>query len=368
MTDLQISPPAHPSGKEPWLAVNLSKIFPGIGQIYAGRTVRGWVILAIALFLACLGVWLFISPTGNALHGIGLLVLFGVLSIWNLFDAHGSTKKGNSAAFETARKSQKDPWLAVFLSQIIPGLGHVYLRQWLGAIAFLGLFIGLSIVPGQLNNPLMVTLVKLAILILTIGAAVHAYLSAPVRRERSKAAIWIIAIAPILVSFFLAFGIRGFVAEARYIPSKAMAPTLEVNDRLIINKLSYQFQAPQRGDIIVFMPPEEAAIVCTGGIPRQGQGSSDTYIKRIIGLPGEQVEVRQGKVLINNQPLTEPYIQQPPEYQYGPSKVPTNHYWVLGDNRNNSCDGHYWGFVPKENIIGKATQRFWPSERSGSIQ
>ncbi len=366
MTVSAALPPTSLSGKEPWLAVSLSKIFPGIGQLYAGRFSRGVLILAIALVLLCSSLWLLISPAGNALHGVGLLVLFSALSIWNLFDAHRSVRKGNSEAFEAERKSAKDPWLAVFLSQIIPGLGHAYLSNWIGAIVFLILFIGLAV--NRQNSLPGVIFSQLALLILAIVAVFHAYLSAPVRREHSKTAILAVAIAPILVSFCLAFLLRGFVAEARYIPSKAMMPTLQVDDRLIINKLIYRFQAPQRGDIVVFMPPEAATIVCTGGIPKQGRTSSDAYIKRIVGLPGEQVEVKQGKVLINSQPLTEPYINAPPDYQVGPKKIPQENYWVLGDNRNNSCDSHYWGFVPRENIIGKAVQRFWPQERSGPIQ
>ena len=170
------------------------------------------------------------------------------------------------------------------------------------------------------------------------------------------------------LSAILAFGIRTFVAEARYIPSRSMVPTLQVDDRLIIDKVGYHFREPQRGDIVVFMPPDEAAVVCTTGPrPQPGSTSKDAYIKRIVALPGETVEVRQGKVLINGQVLQENYLQEVPDYEYGPRIVPENSYLVLGDNRNNSCDSHYWGFVPRQNIIGRAVVRFWPLNRVGGI-
>ncbi len=167
------------------------------------------------------------------------------------------------------------------------------------------------------------------------------------------------------LSAVLAFGIRTFVAEARYIPSRSMVPTLQVDDRLIVDKVSYRFKDPQRGDIVVFMPPDEASVVCTG--PNAASTSKDAYIKRIIALPGETVEVKEGRVFVNGQALQEDYLQEVPEYQYGPRVVPANSYLVLGDNRNNSCDSHYWGFVPRENIIGRAIVRFWPLGRMGEI-
>jgi len=177
--------------------------------------------------------------------------------------------------------------------------------------------------------------------------------------------VWVEILKTLGLSAVLAFGIRSCVAEARYIPSRSMVPTLQVDDRLIVDKVTYRLRDPQRGDIIVFMPPDEASVVCTG--PRAQPTSKDAYIKRIIALPGEKVEVKQGKVFINDQPIKESYIEELPDYQYGPRVVPANSYLVLGDNRNNSCDSHYWGFVPKDNIIGRAVVRFWPLSRVGEI-
>lgn len=166
------------------------------------------------------------------------------------------------------------------------------------------------------------------------------------------------AVQTLGLSIILALGIRTFVAEARYIPSGSMEPTLEINDRLVVEKVSYRFNPPERGDIVVFWPPDE--------LFEEGE-RRDAYIKRVIGLPGDTVEVTDGVVYVNDEPLDEDYTKEPPAYLWGPETVPEDSYLVLGDNRNSSYDSHSWGFVPAENIIGKAVVRFWPPGRLGGL-
>ena len=163
------------------------------------------------------------------------------------------------------------------------------------------------------------------------------------------------------LSILLALGIRTFVAEARWIPSESMVPTLKINDKLIVDKLSYRFTHPQRGDIVVFSPTDE--------IKKENPNLRDAFIKRIIGLPGDKVQVKGERVYINDRPLQEKYIENEnvPQYQFGPVRVPPDSYLVLGDNRNNSYDSHYWGFVPRGHIIGRAIVRFWPPNRIGEL-
>lgn len=170
---------------------------------------------------------------------------------------------------------------------------------------------------------------------------------------------WLEGLKTIGLSAVLAIGIRQFVAEARYIPSGSMLPTLQINDRLIIDKLSYRFNNPQRGDIVVFAPTEAL----------EKQNFHDAFIKRVIGLPGDKVQVKGNRVYINDQPLRENYIgkEEAPQYEWGPQVIPPDSYLVLGDNRNNSYDSHYWGFVPRDKIIGRAVVRFWPPNRAGEI-
>lgn len=173
--------------------------------------------------------------------------------------------------------------------------------------------------------------------------------------------IWVESLQTVGLSVVLALGIRQFVAEARYIPTGSMEPTLQVNDRLVVEKISYHLTVPERGDIVVFWPPEE---LTPAGQPR------NAFIKRVIGLPGDTVEVKDGKVLINNELISEEYIKAPPNYQWGPKTVPEESYIVFGDNRNNSVDSHAWPrpFLPEDQIIGKAVVRFWPPNRIGLLK
>ncbi len=161
------------------------------------------------------------------------------------------------------------------------------------------------------------------------------------------------------IALGLSLLIRTFVAEPRFIPSDSMFPTLEINDRLVIEKVSYYLDSPQFGDIIVFTPPSQLQEI--------GYGADQAFIKRIIGKPGQTIEVKNGRVYIDNQPQFERYIAEEPHYQLPPVKVPENSYFVMGDNRNDSNDSHVWGFLPQENIIGRAIFRFWPIERFGGV-
>jgi len=129
------------------------------------------------------------------------------------------------------------------------------------------------------------------------------------------------------------------------VQSVSMQPTLYESDRVLVNKLAYRFGAPTRKDVIVFNPP----------LPN----TNEPYIKRIIGLPGDIVRITNGHVFVNELPLHETYIAAPPNYA-GSWNVPPGHVFVLGDNRNNSYDSHYWGVVALDSILGKAEFVFWP--------
>jgi signal peptidase I len=170
---------------------------------------------------------------------------------------------------------------------------------------------------------------------------------------------WSENITILVVALGLALFIRTFVAEPRYIPSESMLPTLEIGDRLIVEKLSYYTHPPQRGDIIVFAPPSQ--------LQEQGYLEDQAFIKRVIGLPGNTIEVKNGHVYVDRQLLIEPYIAEAPNYAMSPMVVPTDRLFVMGDNRNNSNDSHVWGFLPTANIIGHACFRFWPIENLGGM-
>ncbi|MCP6760565.1 MAG: signal peptidase I [Fischerella sp. CENA71] len=163
----------------------------------------------------------------------------------------------------------------------------------------------------------------------------------------------------IAIALVLAFLIRTFIAEPRYIPSDSMVPTLHTGDRLVVEKISYSFQPPHLGDIIVFQPPET--------LQQRGYPKDQAFIKRIIGEPGQTVAITGGKVYINGKPLQEDYIAEPPIQPFTQVRVPENEFFVMGDNRNDSNDSRYWGFLPRKNIIGRAVFRFWPFDRIGLV-
>ncbi len=163
----------------------------------------------------------------------------------------------------------------------------------------------------------------------------------------------------LVVALVLALLMRSYVAEPRFIPSDSMVPTLRIGDRLVVEKISYRLHAPEAGDIIVFDPPPQLQL--------QGYGRDQAFIKRIIGTPGQTVEVKNGIVYVNGQPRTEPYIAEAPKYSMSPVQVPENSVFVMGDNRNNSNDSHVWGFLPQDYIIGRAWVRFYPFDRTGKL-
>lgn len=170
-------------------------------------------------------------------------------------------------------------------------------------------------------------------------------------RTRSFFQEWLL---PLAVAILLALSIRTFVAEARYINSESMIPTLEVNDRVFVDKIFYKKSGLQRQDVIIFAPPEKAF-------------TRDDYIKRIVGLPGDEVEIKEGYLWVNGEIWEELYVAEMVNDNFGPVIVPEGQIFVLGDNRNNSSDSRSWGFVPEANIKGKALIRFYPFHRFGTL-
>ena len=159
----------------------------------------------------------------------------------------------------------------------------------------------------------------------------------------------------LLVSFALVFGfVRPFVMEAFWIPSGSMIPTLEIGDRVLVNKFIYRFTDPRRGDIIVFESVDN---------------SNEDLIKRVVGLPGDRIAVRGGKLFVNGERQREPYTNKklPDRSFYAQTRVPKNHVFVMGDNRGNSADSRVFGPLPEKNIEGEAFLRFWPPDRIGLL-
>lgn len=132
----------------------------------------------------------------------------------------------------------------------------------------------------------------------------------------------------------------------------SMEPALVNGQRLLVDKVTYRFSSPQRGDIVVFHSPREPG---------------KDLVKRIVGLPGEKVEIRKGQVYINDKLLREDYLRRTGGYSWGPRVVGPGEYFVLGDNRENSSDSHTWGMLPADRIVGKVWFSVWPPERWGPL-
>ena len=206
--------------------------------------------------------------------------------------------------------------------------------------------------------------------------------------------------APLLLTLGLYTGIRSFLAEARYIPSGSMLPTLQINDRLLIEKITFRKRSPKRGDIVVFKSPYSfdkelisrrsrklpSDFKCAlqtfpllSFLPNLVDRACDAYIKRIVAIEGDYVIVNSvGRVFINGEKVIEPYASNfcsPQENGLNSCKtvntiVPPSMVLVLGDNRSNSWDSRYWPgspFLPRTEIIGRAAWRFWPVNRIGSF-
>jgi signal peptidase I len=206
------------------------------------------------------------------------------------------------------------------------------------------------------------------------------------RRATSRTTRLLTEYAVLIVSaLILASLIRAFLGLAFWIPTKSMDPTLQVGERVVVSRLSYRMHPPNRGDIVVFLNPswEEPPkpilpirlVKGLGEFVGIGQPEEKNYIKRIIGLPGDTVEGKDGKVFINGKPLDEPYLQ--PDIttsDFEAKKVPVGTYWMMGDNRPESSDSRFFTdskgdpapFIPLEKIVGRAFVRVWPVTRMGA--
>ena len=177
-------------------------------------------------------------------------------------------------------------------------------------------------------------------------------------RSRSRSVVeWIlIIVAAVLVSLL----VRTFVFQTFFIPSGSMEPTLQIGDRIVVSKLSVELGTIHRGDILVFKAPAEVRTQC-------GDDVAD-LVKRVIGLPGDHLTSKGNTIYVNGSPLLQPWTHtEPIGRAIGNVTVPANHYFIMGDNEDDSCDSRYWGTIPHSSIIGKAFIRIWPFSRIGFL-
>ena len=169
----------------------------------------------------------------------------------------------------------------------------------------------------------------------------------------------------LFIWIIIALIIRWQVIEPRWVPSGSMLPTLQIQDKILVEKLTPKITSKSnlsklKNKIIVFNVPEQ--------LIEAGYGSDIALIKRVIGVPGDKVEVKEGKLFLNGIAQDNYISDRNIDYSTGPYIVPEKSLWVMGDNRNNSMDSHIWGFLPYEKVIGEAIFRYWPLNNIGPIR
>jgi signal peptidase I len=183
----------------------------------------------------------------------------------------------------------------------------------------------------------------------------------------------------LLIAFVLAFLLRTFVLQVFYIPSSSMEPTLQIDDRMVVEKLTYLTREPRRGEIVVFegetfVDPYADQSTVARVVRGVGQflgvvpASARDFVKRVIGVEGDEVVIEGGQVFVNGERLDEPYVQFDDGSDYGPVTVPEGHLFFLGDNRPNSSDSRRsLGFVPESHVVGRAAVIIWPPDHVGRL-
>jgi signal peptidase I len=272
-------------------------------------------------------------------------------------------------------KKAKEPLIALMLTNLLPGLGHVYSDSVKKGIVFFSVNIAATggalayfLSPVTEIYPYMLIFIPICF-IFEIYVLIDSYLSAGRYNQKhslerkitgTRKAGLIAAI--IFVSFFnprlYQNYIRSNVVQAFRLPSSTMEPVIMKGDRVLADKFAYKNSPPERGDIVVFQYPKD---------------SEKIFVKRVVAFGGESVEIKGGDVYINGTLVMDPKIKNITYYNHGDFgkgevKVPENHNFMLGDNSASSNDSRYWGFVPDKYVIGKVYKIYYPFERSGPVE
>lgn len=276
------------------------------------------------------------------------------------------------------------PWIAALITLLTIGLGHLYAGNPKRGLILFGiaqtLFVICSIFMIIIPNVIFILVVVIAVLAFAVFCVVDAASIANRKKENYELARynrWFVYLGYIVilyvVSTIVSAGIRANIVQAYRIPSGAMKPTLLGGDHLLVNKFIYgvkipfvqkpltSISEPKRGDVVIFIYPEDRAKV---------------FIKRVIGVGGDMIEIRDKKILLNNLPWSDahgvnvdnviiPRSDQPRD-NFGPVTVPAGALFVLGDNRDQSYDSRFWGFVPMKDVLGKALIIYWSWNNEGS--
>jgi signal peptidase I len=198
-------------------------------------------------------------------------------------------------------------------------------------------------------------------------------------KQKSAGSSLLELVVIVAVALGLALGIQAFLVKPYRIPSESMVPTLQINQRVLVNRIGNHFSDPEIGEVMVFHPPVGATSAQCGAevsesqiCPRPTPRKSDVnFIKRVVAGPGDRLQIRDGRAIVNGKPLDEPYIR-PCGGRSGcdypePITIPRGHYFMMGDNRGASDDSRFWGPVPRDWFIGAAFATYWPPDKIGLL-
>jgi signal peptidase I len=256
------------------------------------------------------------------------------------------------------------PWIAALLTIFVTGLGHLYSGKpvrgmilfVISQFLFFVFAIAVNLITPNVFFVLPAVIVGMAFIVFCVVDALSIAKKKRGNYEPTKCNRWFVYVGYILIALLLANTYSSFVIVPHFIqaykmPSGSMEPTLLIGDHLLAGKLLINRTAPKRGDIIIFKYPKNP---------------ESAMVKRLIGEPGEKVEIRERAVYINNKPLKEDYVQyidpSSADQSYGPITVPPESYFVLGDNRDNSMDSRFWNCVPRKYLLGKPLFIYWSFE------
>jgi signal peptidase I len=198
-------------------------------------------------------------------------------------------------------------------------------------------------------------------------------------KQKSAGSSLVELVVIVAVALGLALGIQAFLVKPYRIPSESMVPTLEINQRVLVNRIGNNFSDPEVGEIMVFHPPEGATTARCGVevseneiCPRPTRSKADVnFIKRVVAGPGDRLQIRNGRAVVNGKPLDEPYTRpcgggSGCDYP-GEITIPKDHWFMMGDNRGASDDSRFWGPVPRKWFIGGAFATYWPPDKIGLL-
>lgn len=339
--------PTEAPAREPWRAVNLSMMLPGLGQLEAGERAAGWFFLVGSLVLWLLAVAFFFLPPLPGWVGVVLIFMTLAFDIAAIFDAYAKAKSANTPEQEETRTSQRDAWKTTFFNRLLPGIGHAYEGRWWGAVLWLVGFLLAASLPATVG--------ALASAAVMGGAVWHGWARTRARAVPDRSLVLAVVLASgacTAASLAIPDWLRANFFQAFKIPSDSMAPTLQHGDHVLINRQSF---VPRDGDLVVYAPPR----------------SSNLFIKRVFAVPGEVVEFRSDGGYRDGQlVLPGPVGSQPVVFgdEGHPYRVREGEVFLMGDYLRTGYDSRIHGPIPIERLRGRVYKTYWPPGRALSFR